>query len=294
MRIRFWGVRGAMAATRADALGVGGNTPCVEVRDEQDALVVLDAGIGLYWLGRSLLAGPHGRGKGEATILLSHTHWDHLQGFPFFVPAYIAGNKVSLWGGVNRDLENILEGQLNPVYSPIVSLANMGAEIQIRQLEDQQGDLSVGALRIRHVQLKNGQHHCIGYRLEEGGRAFVYAPGVEHPPGGPDPALVAFARGADLLVHEAYYTNDEVADGRRVGLAGPNAPGAQGHSTHAQATDLAIAAGARRLHFFYHHPDHDDATIERAVARERERAARLGARLEIDAAREGTEVRLEP
>jgi phosphoribosyl 1,2-cyclic phosphodiesterase len=290
MRVRFWGVRGALATTEATAQGVGGNTPCIEVRDDKDTLVVLDAGIGLYWLGRNLLAGPHGRGKGEVTVFLSHTHWDHIQGFPFFVPAYIAGNKIQIWGGVTPHLEDILEGQLNPVYSPIVSLGNMGATIQVKLVESH-SNLAVGALQVRHGRLHNGQHVCLGYRFEENGRSLAYLPEVEHSRG-LDPQALDLARGADVVIHEAYYTNEQLADGRRPGLAGPQSPGAQGHSSHAQATDLALEAGARKLYFFYHHPDTDDATIERAVERERERVARLGAKLEVDAAREGTEFRL--
>lgn len=296
MRVRFWGVRGALATTEATSQGVGGNTPCVEVRDDHDALVVLDAGIGLYWLGRSLLAGPHGRGKGEVTVLLSHTHWDHIQGFPFFVPAYIAGNTVSIWGGVTPHLESILEGQLNPVYSPIVSLANMGATIQVRQLEHQEGEIAVGDLRIRHARLHNGSHDCVGYRIEEGGRTLCYVAEVEHKDGVLDPEVVDLARGADILLHEAYFTNEELAEARagrpRPGLAGPSAPSPQGHSSFEQATELALAAGAKRLYYFYHHPDHDDATIDAAVARERARVAERGADLVVDAAREGTEITL--
>lgn len=291
MRVRFWGVRGALATTEPSAQGVGGNTPCVEVRDDHDNLVVLDGGIGLYWLGRNLLAGPHGRGKGEVTVLLSHTHWDHIQGFPFFVPCFIPGNKVSIWGGVTPHLESILEGQMNPVYSPIVSLGNMGATIQVRQLEQQEGDIVVGDLRVRHARIHNGSHDCVGYRIEEGSRSICYLAEVEHPAGVLDPEVVKLALGADVLVHEAYYTNEELED-QRPGLAGTHAPGAQGHSSFAQATDLALAAGAKRLFYFYHHPDHDDATIEKAVAQERARVARAGAALEVDAAREGTDLRI--
>lgn len=289
MRVRFWGVRGALAATGAGAQGVGGNTPCVEVRDdEDDALVILDAGMGLYWLGKSLLAGPHGRGKGEATLLLSHTHWDHIQGFPFFVPFYLPGNRFAVWGGGGHDIAAVLEGQLDSTYSPIVSVANMGATIRVGRIEDA-GELSVGPIAVRHARLGNGAHDVTGYRLEEGGRSLVYLCEVEHRDG-PAPEALALARGADVLIHEAYYTDEELPLAE--GLAGPLAPRAQGHSSHARAVDLALAAGARRLLFFYHHPDHDDATIEAAVARARERARARGATLEVDAAREGTELRI--
>lgn len=288
MRVRFWGVRGALATTDATAQGVGGNTPCVEVRDDHDALVVLDAGSGLYWLGKSLLAGPLGRGKGEATLLLSHTHWDHIQGFPFFVPFYIKGNTFHLWGGGAHALADIIEGQLDSTYSPIVSLANMGATIHIKRIEEA-GALTVGRMSVTHATLRNGAQQVVGYRLTEGGRSFAYLCEVDHR-AGPTPEALELARGADLLVHETYFQDEELP--RRPALAGPNAPRAEGHSSHAQAVDLALAAGARRLLFFYHHPDADDATVEAAVARARERVRARGATLEVDAAREGTEVRV--
>ncbi len=292
MRVRFWGVRGAIAATQASAQGIGGNTPCVEVRGASGELVVLDAGIGLYWLGRGLLAGPHGRGQGRVSILLSHTHWDHIQGFPFFVPNYIPGNEVHLWGGVSPHLENILEGQLSPVYSPIASLTNMGASIEIHRIEDPAWTHDLGGLRLRHAVVHNGSHDCMAYRIDEPatGASVCYVAEANHDDR-PTREVVELARGVDLLVHEAYYTNAE-AQGRRVSLAGPSAPAPSGHSCHAEAVDAALAAGARRLLFFYHHPDHDDATIEAAVEAERARVAALGATLAIDAAREGLELDL--
>lgn len=285
MRVRFWGVRGAIASTRGDSQGVGGNTVCVEVRDGSDELVVLDAGIGLYWLGRTLLTGPHGRGQGRVTLLLSHTHWDHIQGIPFFVPVYLPGNVIDVYGGGVDHLEPILEGQLNPTYSPIVSLSNMGAKVVVGELTDT--PLSVGGLSIQHASFTNGPHQIVGYRIEEEGRSLCYIPEVEHS-GGLTPAVLELARGADVLIHEAYYTNEELAGGG-ISLAGPSGPTADGHTSFGLATDLALAAGVKRLYYFYHHPDHDDATVDAAVAAERERISAGGHALLVDAAREGVE-----
>jgi phosphoribosyl 1,2-cyclic phosphodiesterase len=289
MRVRFWGVRGACAATRAEVQGVGGNTPCVEVRDSENNLIVLDMGIGLYWLGRSLLAGPHGRGQGSADLLLSHTHWDHIQGFPFFVPAYIPGNRVKVWGGAGRHIESILEGQLNPTYSPLVTLSNLDASLKLEQLPDE-GSFQAGKLLVRHRVMKNGTHHCMGYRLEEGGRSLAYLAELQHGEEGElNDVALDLAQGADLVIHESFYTNEEHAQGG-LSLAGPRGPRASGHSSFRQATDLALKAGARRLRYFYHHPDHDDATIEAAVVRERDRVGLLQGSLEVDTAREGAEL----
>lgn len=283
MRVRFWGVRGGLAATGAESLGAGGNTPCVEVRDSRNGLLVLDAGIGLYWLGKALLAGPHGRGRGQVTLLLSHTHWDHIQGFPFFVPAFIPGNQLQVWGGGAGHIQYLLEGQLNPTYSPLVSLQNLAAAVQARQLERGQ-ELKVGTLTVRHAALQAGPERVTAYRIEEGGRSFCYVPRASHPPGGVDPTFLELARGADLLVHEAFYTEEEKRSGGRslAGLAGPVAPH---HPSHEQAGDAAVAAGVKQLLYFYHHPDRTDAELEAIVARERKR---LG--LPLDVAREGTQL----
>mgnify|MGYP002009955959 CR=1 FL=1 len=284
MRIRFWGVRGAVAATEARFLGVGGNTPCVEVRDRDDELLVLDAGIGLYWLGKRLLTGPHGRGSGRTTILLSHSHWDHIQGFPFFVPAFIPGNEVRVLGGGVERLEDTLEGQMSPTYSPLVSLSNLGASVTIGELPER---VEVGAMVVTHADTHNDQHPVVAYRIEEGERSCCYVCEVDHPDG-LRPEVVELARGADLLIHEAFFTEDE--SGERPSLAGSRGPSPTGHSTFGQATDLALAAGAKRLLYFYHHPNHDDARIEAAVERERARVKALGAELELDTAREGAEL----
>ncbi|MGE0711676.1 MAG: MBL fold metallo-hydrolase [Planctomycetota bacterium] len=288
MRVRFWGVRGATASTDAQFLGVGGNTPCVEVRDADDALLILDAGIGLYWLGKKLLAGPHGRGQGRVTLLLSHSHWDHIQGFPFFVPAFIPGNQIQVLGGGVERLEDTLEGQMNPTYSPLVSLANLGAKVSIEELPEV---LEVGSLRVRHALSHNGQHTVVAYRVEEEGRSLCYVCEVDHPDGRPRPEVLELARGADLLIHESFFTDEELT-GDRPSLAGRAGPKPTGHSSFGEATDVALAAGVRSLLYFYHHPDHDDATIEAQVAAQRARLAAAGATLQVDTAREGAEVDL--
>lgn len=276
-----------MAAPVGAAQGYGGNTPCVEVRNGDGALIVLDAGMGLYWLGRSLLAGPHGRGQGKVTLLLSHTHWDHIQGFPFFVPAFIPGNELQIWGGGVDHLEPILEGQMNPTYSPLVSLSNLGAKVAFGELANV-AVLTVGEMKITHIHYTSGPHQIVGYRLEEGGKALCYLPEVEHPTGGLAPALLEFAQGADVLIHEAYYTSDELARGG-LSLAGRSGPPAGGHTSFSEATEFGLAAKVGKLYYFYHHPDHDDGTIEAAVAAERARLRVRGAELHVEAAREGVE-----
>lgn len=289
MRVRFWGVRGAFASTQADTLRVGGNTPCVEVRDKNDELVILDAGHGLYWLGKQLLTGPLGRGKGRVTLLLSHTHWDHIQGFPFFVPAFLPGNNVVVWGPGGEQLHAVLAGQLDPTYSPLVSMDNFAAKIEVNELAAGQ-QLTLGKLTVRHAMLENGEHHTVGYRIREGQRSLAYLPEVHHPGGQLSATALELARGCDVLIHETYYSPAQLAAGG-VSLGGPSAPPASGHSSFTQAVDLALAAGVKRLLCFYHHPDRPDAEVEALMQAERER---IGSKveLEIDTAREGAEFEL--
>lgn len=287
MRVRFWGVRGAFASTQADTLRVGGNTPCVEVRDKNDELVILDAGIGLYWLGKQLLTGPFGRGKGSLTLLLSHTHWDHIQGFPFFVPAFIPGNSVVVWGPGEAELQAVLAGQLDPTYSPLVSMDNFAAKVDVNELSPGQ-QLTLGKLSVRHARLPNGNHTTVGYRIREGERSIAYLPELEHA-GALAPAALELAQGCDVLIHETYYSPAQLEAGG-ASLGGPSAPAANGHSSFAQAVDLAIAAGVKRLLCFYHHPDRPDVEVEELMQAERERIG--DAELEIDTAREGAEFEL--
>ena len=131
MRIKFWGVRGSIPAPGPDTIRYGGNTSCVSIHTASGKLVIIDMGTGLMHLGNAMLAGDHGKGAGKAAILLSHAHWDHIQGFPFFVPLYVPGNTFRIHGGAKSSpmLEGILEGQMAPQYFPVQTLKNMGASI---------------------------------------------------------------------------------------------------------------------------------------------------------------------
>src|SRR5688572_16590953 len=133
MKVRFWGVRGSIPAPGPETNRYGGNTSCVSVMTATGHLIIIDMGTGAVALGRSLMAAEFGKGKGHATILLSHAHWDHIQGFPFFPPIYVPGNRIDIYGAARSSsmLEGILEGQMNPHFSPIQKLKNLGASISI-------------------------------------------------------------------------------------------------------------------------------------------------------------------
>jgi phosphoribosyl 1,2-cyclic phosphodiesterase len=295
MRIKFWGVRGGLAAPGDSTQDVGGNTSCIEVRTATGALIILDAGIGLYWLGRSLLAGPHGRGQGETTLFLSRTHWDHISGIPFFVPAFLPGNKVHVHGSphVTRtktlSLRNILEGQMNEVYSPIASLTNMPSMASVEDVGSGKSiEVGGAVVRSRFMTRTGDAAVSVAYRIEEDGRSLVYVTDVDYPESGPDAETVAFARGADLLIHEAFYTQDE----RRKGASVAATPVLEkhGHATFAEATELALRANVKSLLYTHHHPDRTDVAIGAAVEGERATVRARGSKLPVDTAREGVEM----
>jgi phosphoribosyl 1,2-cyclic phosphodiesterase len=259
--VKFWGVRGSIAAAGQETAGVGGNTSCVEVRGPGDELVILDAGTGLRALGAALEARG---GPVQASLLLSHFHWDHMQGFPFFGPAFRPGNALSIYGPERctqgGDVRRAFETQMRAPHFP-VGLDAMHASMSFRAvpagLEWNIGALVIRAAAARHP---NG---CLAYRIEHAGRAVVYATDTEHDPQAVDTSLVELARGADVLIYDAQYTSAEY-DGR----TGPCRHG-WGHSTPDEGVRLADAAGVGRLVLFHHDPSHDDAEIariERAAA----------------------------
>lgn len=257
--IRFWGVRGSCATAGSHTAQVGGNTSCVEV-NVNDQLFILDAGTGLRALGARLMA--EGRPV-DATILLSHFHWDHIQGFPFFVPAFVPGNRVHLFGperaAPRGDVRAALDAQMRAPHFP-VGLEAMRAELRFTALPA--GALfQIGAATVRTAAASH-PNGCLAYRISAGGRSVVYATDTEHDAssGLVDAHLLELSRGADLLIYDAQYTDEE--------YLGVGAPGRRGwgHSTAAEGIRLARAAGIGRLVLFHHDPSHDDWQIARMEA----------------------------
>lgn len=264
--VRFWGVRGSIASPGAATAEVGGNTSCVEVRCGEE-LFVLDAGTGLRGLGDELMR----RGEQRAELLLSHLHWDHIQGLPFFVPLYVGGTELGLSGpGFGEGgLEGALRRQMSAPGFP-VELGNVGARLRTQELEHgsrfQKGDVTVTAAELNHP------GGVLGYRLDFAGRSVVYATDTEHFQH-VDPALAELSQGADLLIYDAQYTPEEYPS--KVGW---------GHSTFEAACALAKEAGVKRLALFHHDPRHGDAAV---AAIEQRAQACFG---DVFAAREGLEL----
>lgn len=277
MRVRFWGVRGSIAAAGPETAQVGGNTSCVEVRagdGADETLIILDAGTGLRRLGESL------RAPLAAHLFLSHLHWDHIQGFPFFGPAYAPGNRIRLYAPerctAGGDVRAALDAQMRAPHFP-VGLDAMRAQLSF-------GAVAAGAVvRVGDavaVQAAAAKHPngCLAYRVDAGGRSVVYATDTEHDASGRiDRALLELARGADVLIYDAQYTSDEYAAKR-----------GWGHSTAEEGARLAEAAGVGQLVLYHHDPTHDDWQVARIEAATR---ARFPATV---AAREGLVLTLDP
>jgi CheY-like chemotaxis protein len=290
MNVRFWGTRGSVAKPGPTTLRYGGNTPCVEVRGVDGTLIVLDCGTGAHGLGHALMAAgqPHCDGH----LMITHTHWDHIQGFPFFAPLFVAGNTWDIYapGGIGPQLERTLAGQMEYNYFPI-TLAQLGATIRFHDLTE--GRFPVGSLRVV-TRFLNHPALALGYRLESGGAVVVYS--VDHEPHAPNPAArrageppmhaedrrhVEFLAGADLVIHDAQYALEEY----------PQKAG-WGHTPAEWAVDYAVAARAKRLALFHHDPLRSDEAVDRLVEICRRRADAAGSPLLVSAAAEGEEVRL--
>jgi phosphoribosyl 1,2-cyclic phosphodiesterase len=246
MKIRFWGVRGSIASPGRDTANVGGNTSCVELRCG-DRRIVLDAGTGLRALGNHLVASGEA-GSLEMTLLLSHYHWDHIQGLPFFVPTYMKGTSLTIVGGpsASANLRETLERQMSAPVFP-VHYDELLARIETREAKLGEpfdiGDAKVSVARGHHP------GGVLAYRIEHEGKSVVYATDTEHY-ACVDPALRALCDGADVLVYDAQYTPDEYVN--KVGW---------GHSTYVAGAELARAAGVKALVLFHHDPCRTDAGV---------------------------------
>ena len=251
MEVRFWGVRGSVAASGSHVARIGGNTSCVEVTSRGHRLI-LDAGTGVRGLGEQMMQEQ----DLEATILWSHLHWDHVQGFPFFTPAFVPSAKLNLYGpGAHGadSLREILEKQMMPPSFP-VPLAAMHSQMRFNAARPGEA-FEIGPFRILPVDLPHPQG-CLGYRIEAEGCSFFYATDVELALSEIPPSIARAMEGVDALCLDAQYTPDEYE-----GRVGPSRRG-WGHSTMIEAAKIAHAVDARRLFLFHHDPAHNDDTVE--------------------------------
>lgn len=279
--VTFWGTRGSIPTPGPHTARYGGNTPCVAVAGAGGQLVILDAGTGIRGLGLELVERQNGAVTAE--ILLSHAHWDHIQGLPHFKPFFAPGNAVRIWGSRQgtTSLEAILRQQMDPAVFP-VPLDALSAKLTVQQVEP--GEFTLGEFRVRAMRLRH-PGTTLGYRLTpvSGGPSIAYVTDNELGPGGHYDVpgswrtdLVAFLGGVEVLIHDAMYTPAELDQHR-----------GWGHSTSEEAVALAAAAGARRLVLFHHEPEHGDEAMDALVAGARREARTTGQPADVMAAQEG-------
>ncbi len=283
---RFWGTRGSIPSPGASTTRFGGNTPCVELRTGSDHLVILDAGTGIRELGRSLmersLAGGGAVVKGD--IFLTHAHWDHIQGIPFFAPIFRKGNHFTIWGSksLQTSIDQVVRDQMSPVVFP-VSFEELQARIDFQELSEGQREgrgYVVQAMEVRHP------GGALGYRFTDEKvpeRALVYVSDNElsdratyGSPADWRARFVKFVQGASVLVHDTMYRRDEY-----------DAFVGWGHSTAEDVVVLALEADVGRLVLFHHRPERTDDEVDRCLDDCRRMVAALGGRLQIEAAAEG-------
>ncbi len=281
MRLTFWGTRGSLAKPGPETVRYGGNTSCVQIESDSGTLVLLDCGTGAHALGRHLVTRSAQPLRGH--LLISHTHWDHIQGMPFFAPLFLAGNTWDIYGpkGFRDSLRESLSGQMQYDYFP-VTLDALDADVRYHSLVE--GSFVIGDIRVRARYL-NHPALTLGYRLEVDGVQVVYscdhephARALADGPGavtGQDLAHAEFLRDADLVIHDAQYTAAEYP--ARIGW---------GHSTMEYACHLCQQAGVKRLALTHHDPNRTDDQLDDVLA---SLQAKLGEcpGIEVFAAREG-------
>lgn len=252
MRVRFWGVRGSIACPGPETIRYGGNTPCIEVHCG-DHVLIFDAGTGLRPLGNVLVKNAKAR---SFDIFLTHCHLDHVTGLPFFAPFFLENYTVRIWAGNLKP-----ESSIEQVMRKIMSSPLFPVEVEIFRARIEYHDFISGdvlhpydgvTLRTAPLDHPDG---ASGYRLEYGGRVFSLISDTSGFPGARDSELVSLARGADLIVYDATFTDEEIAT--RAGW---------GHSTWSCGIRLAEAAGAKQLCLFHHDPSHDDEFMDALAA----------------------------
>ncbi|MBW2368657.1 MAG: MBL fold metallo-hydrolase [Deltaproteobacteria bacterium] len=276
MKFKFWGVRGSIACPGPDTVHFGGNTTCIELRfDEVDRLVIIDAGSGIRLLGHEIAQSRKSGKPFHADIFITHTHWDHIMGFPFFDPIYLPETHLNIYGPVTYEeepLERVIGGQLSYRYFPVLH-SDLAADLNYYQIGENEIDLGDGiVLKTKYL---NHTLLCLGYRFEFKGKSFctafdnepfrnLFASDPESPDFDPDlfdegevvaqqenNRIIDFYRGADVLVFDAQYTQKEFVEGKQ----------GWGHSFFEHAIDTAKNADVKNLYLFHHDPFRTDTEL---------------------------------
>jgi phosphoribosyl 1,2-cyclic phosphodiesterase len=252
LKIIFWGTRGSIAVPGDKTVKYGGNTTCLEVMLSDGSFLILDAGTGIRRLGKKLMD----NGKKDINIFLTHPHWDHIQGFPFFAPMYKNDFKIVVhgWPTTNRKVKDTITDQMEGTYFP-VDFSQLAADIDFVEIEDYKLNYNTAQLSFMR---NNHPVICHGIKIEEQGKSFVFMTDNELDASKPATSwdkFVEFCYGADLLVHDAQYTSDEI-DARK----------GWGHSPFTRVLDLAKEAKVKSVGLFHHDPEHSDECIDRIIS----------------------------
>lgn len=256
LRVKFWGVRGSIPCSSPSHVIYGGNTSCVEIT-ANDQHLILDAGTGMRGLGNDMLR----RGISQSNMLLSHTHWDHISGFPFFAPLFRADFSMRIYAGHLHDYGGIKQVLSTQMASPLfpVPLSALKARLEFVDYDAGNPLAFSDSVLVRTAPL-NHPDGAVGYRVEADGLSICYVTDTEHKPGEPDSVILSLIKGADLVIYDSTYTDEEFP--AKVGW---------GHSTWEEGVRLCQKAGARNMALFHHDPDHDDLIMSQIE----ERAKRL-------------------
>jgi len=277
MLIRIWGARGSTSVSGAEYAEYGGDTTCLEVIARSGDTVIIDAGTGIRRMGNE----AHRRGGTDFHILFTHGHWDHLFGFPYFKPLYNPSTRLWLYGyrGKQGAVRSLVSKLLSPPHFP-VDYENITARMEYQNGEGP--EYHIGTLTIRSVPISH-PGGGLGYRLSEGDKSVVFLTdnelGYEHPGRVSYDEYLEFCRGADLLIHDAEFVPDEYERVR-----------SWGHSTYAEAVELAVRAGVKSLCLWHHNHDRYDIGVELIERESRNLAMRRGARVDCFAARQDMEI----
>lgn len=300
MKLKFWGVRGSIPTPGKHTVRYGGNTPCLELRLDDDKLIIFDAGTGIRSFGDDLI------NKGESVngyLLITHPHWDHIQGFPFFKPVFISGNELTIIGTerAEKSLSEIIAEQMNRIYFP-VQLHALKAKINFKPIREE-GEFKIYDATVKTLYV-NHPGFTVAYRVEYQGKTLVYVSDNEPydraaaaslvnfesivkekfdaETGDPNQRVFDFCRDADVLIHDATYTPEEYID--RVGW---------GHSHYLFTLRVAAEANVKRLYLFHHDQNHSDDKVDDILKKCKKEVKTRGYRFECDAAMENMVISIE-